>query len=133
MSKSRENTIDPVQIIEAGIPPEVIRYYLLRKSGFGRDMMFDKEELLQFYNTEIVNLFGNSFSRVINLLHKRNAGCLRYVDTLLQDIDVDILNLLQNNCKMIKEFFMNNNINAALQDVVNTVRAFNVYLEKREP
>lgn len=76
MSKSLGNSVDPSELADrygAG----ALRYYLMTDIATGRDADFDCERLVQRYNTELANNFGNLLNRTLSMLQSYRAGVLR--------------------------------------------------------
>ncbi len=73
ISKSLGNTIDPVALIaEFGI--DAVRYFLLREVPFGQDGDFSKTALVNRYNSDLANAYGNLVQRVLSFVYKQNDG-----------------------------------------------------------
>jgi methionyl-tRNA synthetase len=83
MSKSLGNVIVPKDIIEEfnqitnNLGDDILRYGILREMKIGNDGDITKEKIIGIYESELVNKFGNTFSRVIGMAKK-------------YDIDLDI-------------------------------------------
>jgi methionyl-tRNA synthetase len=75
MSKSRGNIVraDTVQEV---LGVDALRYFLLREIPFGQDGGFSFEALVQRYNGDLANGYGNLVSRVVNMVHKYFGGVL---------------------------------------------------------
>jgi methionyl-tRNA synthetase len=53
-----------------------LRYFLLREIPFGQDGSFSFDALVQRYNSDLANGYGNLVSRVVNMVHKYFDGVL---------------------------------------------------------
>ena len=75
MSKSRGNIVraDTVQEV---LGADALRYFLLREIPFGQDGSFSFDALVQRYNGDLANGYGNLVSRVVNMVHKYFGGVL---------------------------------------------------------
>jgi methionyl-tRNA synthetase len=53
---------------------DVLRYFLLREIPFGQDGSFSFDALIQRYNADLANGYGNLVSRTLNLIHRYQNG-----------------------------------------------------------
>jgi methionyl-tRNA synthetase len=53
---------------------DVVRYFLLREIPFGQDGSFSFDALVQRYNSDLANGYGNLVSRTLNLIQKTSGG-----------------------------------------------------------
>jgi methionyl-tRNA synthetase len=73
MSKSRGNIVR-AETVQAVLGADALRYFLLREIPFGQDGSFSFEALVQRYNGDLANGYGNLVSRVVNMVHKYFGG-----------------------------------------------------------
>jgi methionyl-tRNA synthetase len=73
MSKSRGNIVRAETIHEV-LGTDALRYFLLREIPFGQDGNFSFDALVQRYNGDLANGYGNLVSRVVNMVHKYFGG-----------------------------------------------------------
>jgi len=73
MSKSRGNIVR-AETVHAVLGTDALRYFLLREIPFGQDGNFSFDALVQRYNGDLANGYGNLVSRVVNMVHKYFAG-----------------------------------------------------------
>jgi methionyl-tRNA synthetase len=73
MSKSRGNIVRAETVHEV-LGADALRYFLLREIPFGQDGNFSFEALVQRYNGDLANGYGNLVSRVVNMVHKYFGG-----------------------------------------------------------
>jgi len=73
MSKSVGNIVRAETVLEV-LGADALRYYLLREISFGHDGNFTFESLVQRYNGDLANGYGNLVSRVVNMVHKYFGG-----------------------------------------------------------
>ena len=73
MSKSKGNIVRAETIIEV-LGADALRYFLLREIPFGQDGSFSFDALVQRYNGDLANGYGNLVSRVVNMVHKYFGG-----------------------------------------------------------
>jgi len=73
MSKSKGNVVR-AETVEAVLGADALRYFLLREIPFGQDGNFSFDALVQRYNGDLANGYGNLVSRVVNMVHKYFGG-----------------------------------------------------------
>jgi methionyl-tRNA synthetase len=73
MSKSRGNIVRAETVVEV-LGADALRYFLLREIPFGQDGSFSFDALVQRYNSDLANGYGNLVSRVVNMVHKYFGG-----------------------------------------------------------
>jgi methionyl-tRNA synthetase len=73
MSKSRGNIVR-AETVQDVLGADALRYFLLREIPFGQDGNFSFDALVQRYNGDLANGYGNLVSRVVNMLHKYFGG-----------------------------------------------------------
>jgi methionyl-tRNA synthetase len=75
MSKSRGNIVR-AETVQEVLGADALRYFLLREIPFGQDGGFSFDALVQRYNGDLANGYGNLVSRVVNMVHKYFGGVL---------------------------------------------------------
>ncbi len=75
MSKSVGNIVRAETVLEV-LGGDALRYFLMREVSFGHDGNFTFEALVQRYNGDLANGYGNLVSRVVNMVHKYFGGVL---------------------------------------------------------
>jgi methionyl-tRNA synthetase len=73
MSKSRGNIVR-AETVQEVLGADALRYFLLREIPFGQDGSFSFDALVQRYNADLANGYGNLVSRVVNMVHKYCGG-----------------------------------------------------------
>jgi methionyl-tRNA synthetase len=75
MSKSRGNIVR-AETVQEVLGADALRYFLLREIPFGQDGNFTFDALVQRYNGDLANGYGNLVSRVVNMVHKYFDGAV---------------------------------------------------------
>jgi methionyl-tRNA synthetase len=75
MSKSRGNIVR-AETVQQVLGADALRYFLLREIPFGQDGNFSFDALVQRFNGDLANGYGNLVSRVVNMVHKYFGGVL---------------------------------------------------------
>ena len=76
MSKSAGNIIDPFVLIDK-YGADALRFYLMSDIARGKDADFSEERLIERYNADLANNFGNLLNRTLNMVHRYCEGSLR--------------------------------------------------------
>jgi methionyl-tRNA synthetase len=88
MSKSIGNVIVPQDIINElnqttdNLGNDILRYVILREMKIGNDGDITKDKIMSVYESELVNKFGNTFSRVVGMARKYNMLAQYEADNL---------------------------------------------------
>src|SRR5271170_3745848 len=75
MSKSRGNIVRAETIIEV-LGNDALRYFLMREIPFGQDGSFSFDALVQRYNSDLANGYGNLVSRTLAMIHQYRDGVI---------------------------------------------------------
>jgi methionyl-tRNA synthetase len=131
MSKSRGNIVR-AETIDEVLGADALRYFLLREIPFGQDGNFSFDALVQRYNGDLANGYGNLVSRVVNMVHKYFAGVVPEAgpETRAE------AELRQRAGRVVEEFgreFDALNFSEALKAVWDLVAATDGYLTANAP
>ncbi len=75
MSKSRGNIVRTETILEV-LGADALRYFLMREVVFGQDGSFSFDALVQRYNADLANGYGNLVSRTLTMIGKYFDGVI---------------------------------------------------------
>ncbi|MBB6142216.1 methionyl-tRNA synthetase [Silvibacterium bohemicum] len=75
MSKSRGNIVRAETILDV-LGADALRYFLLREIVFGQDGSFSFDALVQRYNSDLANGYGNLVSRTLTMIGKYFGGVI---------------------------------------------------------
>lgn len=133
MSKSRGNAMAPLDLAEKfGV--DGYRYYFLSDVQFGSDGAISLERMVQVYNAELANSWGNLCSRTFNM-----AG--KYFDGRVPAVDPANPRVLENPLKAAAEGLYERYLSAmdaidystAAAAAQGLVAAANLYVEESAP
>ncbi len=130
MSKSRGNALKPADLVEVfGV--DSYRYYFLSDVQFGHDGSISIERMVQVYNADLANTWGNLVSRVFNMTNKYFDGVVPTPpagaeDNPLAEIAADLY-------KEYDEAMANVDFSAAAAAVQKLASRVNLYVEDSAP
>ena len=129
MSKSKDNILDPLEIIEQyGL--DSLRYYLLKEVSFGNDGNISKEKLESCINSDLANNYGNLCQRVLAFCEK---NCdLKVPSHEFNKNDLDVLIPFEDLNK-IRNLIDNQNINEYMNFLIGSLFTSNKYFNDQEP
>ena len=131
MSKSLGNVVKPLDLIEQhGV--DAVRYYLMSEMTLGADANFTPENFIKRYNSDLANDFGNLLNRVSGLIGKNFAGVVPPQGELA-DADRDIVAQASVLGARVEELVRQYKVDAAINEVMNLIRAVNKYMEAQAP
>jgi methionyl-tRNA synthetase len=127
MSKTRLNQIAPSDLVaEFGV--DGFRYHFMVDQKFGPDGDFSYEAMVQRYNADLANNFGNLANRVLNMAVNYCGGVVpeRRADGPLVAASAPAFDGLQHAMRRL-------DFSAGFGAVWELIRATNAYIEDRQP
>jgi methionyl-tRNA synthetase len=124
MSKSLGNVIVPKYIVEEfnqitdKLGNDILRYVILREMRIGNDGDITKDKIYSIYESELVNKFGNTFSRVVGMAKKYG----------IENLDFEIKSSVEYH-KAMKEY----DIYEAIHIILNQVSVIGQEIENIKP
>ena len=129
MSKSKGNAVMPQDIINVfGL--DAYRYYFMSDVQFGADGSISLERMVQVYNADLANTWGNLCSRVFNMTNK-------YFDGKVPDADASTENPMKEIAaglyQKYDEAMERVDFTAATKAALELAERVNHYVEESEP
>ncbi len=134
MSKSKGNAQTPASLVERfGV--DAYRYYFLRDVAFGQDGSISMESMVQRYNGDLANDWGNLCSRLFNMVGKYFDGVVPEVPGNEADTDEDVtLKAIAGTLPEKYEDSMSRlEYMTALETTWDLIKEVNRYIENQAP
>src|SRR6202000_335409 len=80
MSKSRGNVVRTETILST-LGADALRYFLMREVVYGQDGSFSFDALVQRYNADLANGYGNLTSRILAMINQYFDGVVPHGDS----------------------------------------------------
>ena len=127
MGKSTGNIIEPFEQIEKfGVEP--FRFYLVGVMPLGADGEYSEDLLVERVNKELSANLSNFCYRTQSFLNKNFEGGIEEIDS-----NKKIINEINKKIKLIKEYYENYNLSAALNEILAISAIGNKYFQDNEP
>ena len=131
MSKSKDNILDPLEIIDIyGLDP--LRYYLIKEVSFGNDGNISKEKLENCINSDLANNYGNLCQRVLSFIEKNLELKIPNSYNLIND-DKNILKIYEDSFEKLIDSIDRQNINFYVNFIQEQLFSANKYFNDQEP
>ncbi|AXC10587.1 Methionyl-tRNA synthetase [Acidisarcina polymorpha] len=129
MSKSRGNIVRAETIVEV-LGSDALRYFLMREIPFGQDGSFSFDALVQRYNADLANGYGNLVSRVLAMIEKYFDG--KIPPAQAQD-GTDLAEDFLKNTSTIQEMFDDLDFSRTLEHLWRLVGIMDLQLTREAP
>jgi methionyl-tRNA synthetase len=131
MSKSTGNAVSPAALVERfGV--DAYRYYFLREVQFGSDGAISIEAMVQRYNADLANDWGNLVSRLFNMTEKYCGGTVPAVPAPAPQ-DEDIIGIAALLPNAFEKRMVALDYAGALEDAWELIKRTNRYIEDSAP
>jgi len=131
MSKSLGNVVRPRPIVHV-LGMDALRYYLLRETVFGQDGNFSYDALVQRYNSDLANGFGNLTSRTAAMIEKNCAGKIPK-PAAFQPQDSALATKAQQAIGEVLDQYEKLGFSLALEEIWSLIAATDKYLTTEHP
>jgi methionyl-tRNA synthetase len=127
MSKSRGNIVRAETIVET-LGADALRYFLMREVVFGQDGSFSFDALVQRYNADLANGYGNLTSRILAMI-------TRYFDGVVPEGDAEprIVAAAENAAREFAQHFEALDFSRALEALWAFVAVVDGYITEKAP
>ena len=134
MSKSKGNVVRAESIIDV-LGVDALRYFLLREVVFGQDGSFSFDALLQRFNADLANDYGNLASRTLSMIGRYFKSEVPYPSAAASRKPGDdaVQKLATETIAQSGKLFDDYQFSRALESVWGLVGAVNKYIVENEP
>ncbi len=134
MSKTRGNIVRAETVVDV-LGADALRYFLLREVAFGQDGSFSFDALVQRFNSDLANDYGNLASRTLTMIHRDFRGEVPYPSAALSRMAADnaIAELAGRVIQECSAQFDDYQFSRALESVWTLVAAVNKYIVESQP
>ncbi|MBG0730841.1 methionine--tRNA ligase [Mycoplasma sp. 'Moose RK'] len=131
MSKSKGNVINPIDLLDK-FDPETIKLYLVSQINITNDSVFDETLLENFYNSFLVNTFGNLISRTVALIEKNFEKPLIFRVEDLDWTDIHYYEQILVGFDKFEQFFSNFQVEKAYKIAFDLAKNLNGFFDIKE-
>ena len=132
MSKSKGNALRPADLIKVfGV--DAYRYYFMSDVQFGHDGSISLERMVQVYNNELANTWGNLCSRVFNMTKKYFGGQVPEVPAEFADAENPLKDVAAGLYAKFDECLGKVDFTGATAAAQELAGAANLYVEQQAP
>ncbi len=130
MSKSLNNVVDPVTVVEQ-FSADALRYFLLKEIPTTDDGDFSKERFKVVYESELADTYGNLVSRVLAMTHKYFEGKVPEVSDMneIASYGIEFERFWKSYDEAISRF----DLKVALELTMATAMNANQFVEANKP
>ncbi|OYD26698.1 methionyl-tRNA synthetase [Mycoplasma testudineum] len=131
MSKSKNNVVDPVQLLKE-FDPEEVKYFLVAKLNMFKDSVFSKELLINAINSDLANNFGNLISRTTKMIENNFDRPLLYKESESEVIN-DVYKKAEIYYENFKKFMNSYESDEAYSQIILIAKELNNLIDSTEP
>ena len=140
MSKSKGNVVRAETIL-AVLGSDALRYFLLREVVFGQDGSFSFDALVERYNADLANGYGNLVSRTLAMITRYFGGVVPIpasASNLMDDVQLwghqgELRQLSLDTIEQVNRLFDELNFSRALESIWQLVGWTDGFITERAP
>ncbi len=131
MSKSRGNVIYADDLVSL-LGVDAVRYYLLSEMPYANDGSITYETIIERFNSDLANTFGNLVNRTVAMANKYFDGVIS-APTAKADVDDELAQFALDTVKKVENCFETYRVADAIECVLNLAKRSNKYIDETMP
>lgn len=131
MSKSRGNVIYADDLVEL-LGVDAVRYYLLSEMPYASDGSITYETIIERFNSDLANTFGNLVNRTIAMQNKYFDGII-CEPSESDNVDNELKQFAFDTVKKVEKCFETYRVADAIEAVLNLAKRSNKYIDETTP
>ncbi len=131
MSKSRGNVIYADDLVEL-LGVDAVRYYLVSEMPYASDGSITYETIIERYNSDLANTFGNLVNRTIAMQNKYFDGVIQ-PGNINEPVDSELETFALDTVKKVEKCFETYRVADAVEAVLNLAKRSNKYIDETTP
>lgn len=131
MSKSKGNVIYADDLVNL-LGVDAVRYYLLSEMPYASDGSITYETIIERYNSDLANTFGNLVNRTIAMQNKYFDGVI-CEPTVSEPVDDELKQFALDTVKKVDKCFETYRVADAIDAVLNLAKRSNKYIDETAP
>lgn len=131
MSKSRGNVIYADDLVEL-LGVDAVRYYLISEMPYASDGSITYETIIERYNSDLANTFGNLVNRTIAMQNKYFDGVIQ-APTVCDPVDDELKKFALDTVAKVEKCFETYRVADAIEAVLNLAKRSNKYIDETMP
>lgn len=131
MSKSRGNVIYADDLVEL-LGVDAVRYYLLSEMPYASDGSITYETIIERFNSDLANTFGNLVNRTIAMQNKYFGGVI-CEPTDSEPVDEELKQFAFDTVAKVEKCFETYRVADAIEAVLNLAKRSNKYIDETTP
>lgn len=131
MSKSRGNVIYADDLVNL-LGVDAVRYYLVSEMPYASDGSITYETIIERYNSDLANTFGNLVNRTIAMQNKYFDGVIQ-APTDAEAVDDELKAFALETVAKVEKCFETYRVADAVEAVLNLAKRSNKYIDETMP
>lgn len=135
MSKSRGNVIYADDLVNL-LGVDAVRYYLISEMPYASDGSITYETIIERYNSDLANTFGNLVNRTIAMQNKYFDGTIQqpcYEPECKYEFDEELKTFALDTVAKVEECFKTYRVADAVEAILNLAKRSNKYIDETTP